>query len=142
MQQKQGETQRRQWSLSAENGCNTEALLNGCTKHFKRNELVNVRRFLVDNCPAGLHSTENRTCILCPLGTYQPSHDHKDCLSCGQGLAMTSTGATSQSQCTFLSQSNYKIYSIFEELADKERHCGSIFVLVVELRLNRAHPEV
>ena len=98
---------------------NTEAPLNGCTKHFKRNKLVNVRRFLVGNCPAGSRSTENRTCILCPLGTYQPSPGKKDCFSCGQGLTTTSTGTTSQSQCTGISQTNYKIYFIFEALIKK-----------------------
>jgi len=53
----------------------------------------------IGNCPAGSHSAENRTCISCPLGTYQPSDGQKDCLSCGQGLTTSSKGATNQSQC-------------------------------------------
>ena len=113
---------------------NTEALLNGCTKHFKSNKLVTiVWHFFVGNCPAGSHSTENRTCILCPLGTYQSSHGQKDCLSCGQGLTTTSTGATSHLQCTGISQTNYK-YSISEALI-KSVTVDRIFVLVVRRRL-------
>ncbi|XP_078370477.1 uncharacterized protein LOC144654268 isoform X2 [Oculina patagonica] len=53
----------------------------------------------IANCPAGSHSTVNRTCYPCPVGTYQPSDGEKDCLPCGQGLTTTLTGAVNRSQC-------------------------------------------
>ncbi|KAJ7327690.1 Putative ephrin-receptor like [Desmophyllum pertusum] len=53
----------------------------------------------IANCPAGSHSAVNRTCSLCPLGTYQPSDKQKDCILCGQGLTTTSIGAMKQSHC-------------------------------------------
>ena len=51
------------------------------------------------NCPAGSHSSVNRTCALCPLGSYQPSVGQMDCLPCGQGFITASPGAVSESQC-------------------------------------------
>ena len=41
----------------------------------------------------------NRTCALCPLGSYQPSVGQMDCLPCGQGFITASPGAVSELQC-------------------------------------------
>ncbi|PFX34264.1 Sushi, von Willebrand factor type A, EGF and pentraxin domain-containing protein 1 [Stylophora pistillata] len=53
----------------------------------------------IANCPAGSYSFVNRTCALCPLGSYQPSDGQIDCLPCGQGLTTVSPGTVSKSQC-------------------------------------------
>ena len=51
------------------------------------------------NCPAGSYSSVNRTCALCPLGSYQSSVGQMDCLPCRQGFTTASPGAVSESQC-------------------------------------------
>ncbi|XP_073238058.1 uncharacterized protein [Porites lutea] len=52
------------------------------------------------DCPAGSFSTPiNRTCILCPRGTYQPSRGRLSCLPCGQNLTTTSGGTVDKIQC-------------------------------------------
>lgn len=53
----------------------------------------------IANCPAGSYSFVNRTCALCPLGSYQPSDGQIDCLPCGQGLTTVSPGTVSKSRC-------------------------------------------
>ena len=54
----------------------------------------------VADCPAGSFSTPiNRTCILCPRGTYQPSRGRLSCLPCGQNLTTTSAGTVDKIQC-------------------------------------------
>ena len=61
------------------------------------------------DCPAGSYSTLNRTCILCPRGTYQPERGRPSCISCGQNLTTPSNGTADKLLC--ISKSNI-CYSI------------------------------
>ena len=68
-------------------------------KDFKLLTFLLVFVFVAD-CPAGSFSTPiNRTCILCPRGTYQPSRGRLSCLPCGQNLTTTSAGTVDKIQC-------------------------------------------
>ena len=68
-------------------------------KNFKLLTFLLVFVFVAD-CPAGSFSTSiNRTCILCPRGTYQPSRGRLSCLPCGQNLTTTSAGTVEKIQC-------------------------------------------
>ena len=66
---------------------------------------------LAADCPVGSHSSQNRTCILCPLGTYQPSRGQLTCISCGHNLTTTSNGTVDKMQCIskFVEQKNKKL---------------------------------
>ena len=56
--------------------------------------------FFLGDCPAGSYSTlKNRTCILCPRGTYQPLTGRLSCISCGQNLTTTSIGTLDKVHC-------------------------------------------
>ena len=68
-------------------------------KDFKLLTFLLVFVFVAD-CPPGSFSTPiNRTCILCPRGTYQPSRGRLSCLPCGQNLTTTSAGTVDKIQC-------------------------------------------
>ena len=54
--------------------------------------------FLAD-CPAGSYSTQNRTCSVCPLGTYQPSRGRPTCIACGERLTTISNGTVEEMDC-------------------------------------------
>lgn len=53
----------------------------------------------IADCPSGSYSTRNRTCILCPIGTYQPYTGRITCISCGQDYTTTSNGTVNKTQC-------------------------------------------
>ena len=54
---------------------------------------------LAADCPAGSYSSLNRTCILCPRGTYQPSRGRPSCISCGLSLTTHSSGTVDKKHC-------------------------------------------
>lgn len=54
---------------------------------------------LAADCPAGSYSSVNRTCILCPRGTYQPSSGRPSCISCGLNLTTHSSGTVDKKHC-------------------------------------------
>ena len=51
------------------------------------------------DCPAGSYSTQNRTCSVCPLGTYQPSPGQPSCIPCGKNLTTISNGTVEEMHC-------------------------------------------
>ena len=54
---------------------------------------------LAADCPAGSYSSVNRTCFLCPRGTYQPSRGWPSCISCGLNLTTQSSGTVDKKHC-------------------------------------------
>ena len=54
--------------------------------------------FIAD-CPAGSYSSLNRTCNLCPRGTYQPSRGRPSCIFCRQNLTTPSAGTADRNHC-------------------------------------------
>ena len=56
--------------------------------------------FFLADCPAGSYSTlANRTCILCPRGSYQPERGRISCILCGINLTTLSHGKVNEAQC-------------------------------------------
>ena len=54
---------------------------------------------IIADCPAGSYSSLNRTCSLCPRGTYQPSRGRPSCIFCGQNLTTSSSGTADRNHC-------------------------------------------
>ena len=51
------------------------------------------------NCAPGYFGIENRSCLPCPAGTYQPDERSTACLKCPYRLSITEPGAFRESQC-------------------------------------------
>lgn len=59
--------------------------------------------FLCVNCAPGYYGMENRSCLPCPAGTYQPDEGSTACLKCPYRLSITEPGAFRESQCIDIS---------------------------------------
>ena len=71
-------------------------------KHYHSgNDSLRVFWFyiFIADCPAGSYSSLNRTCSLCPRGTYQPSRGRPSCIFCGQNLTTSSAGTADRNHC-------------------------------------------
>ena len=72
-------------------------------KHYHSGNLWLFTRFFffifIADCPAGSYSSLNRTCSLCPRGTYQPSRGRPYCIFCGQNLTTSSAGTADRNHC-------------------------------------------
>lgn len=56
---------------------------------------------LTVKCPAGnFEDTSSRTCIVCPLGTYQSEVGQTSCLPCPEGKTTPMPGSTQSSMCS------------------------------------------
>ena len=63
-------------------------------------KLTRVFLYILANCPAGsYYSSENNTCVKCPLGTYQPAQGQTKCISCGKNLITALSGTVEESDC-------------------------------------------
>ena len=81
---------------------------------------------LAADCPAGSYSSVNRTCILCPRGTYQPSRGRPSCISCGLNLTTHSSGTVDKKHCiSKLINSSCNIYAL--PLATQQYIKGAAF---------------
>ena len=58
-----------------------------------------LTRIFAADCPAGSYSSLNRTCSLCPRGTYQPSRGRPSCISCGPSFTTHSSGTVDKEHC-------------------------------------------
>ena len=58
-----------------------------------------LTRIFAADCPAGWYSSLNRTCSLCPRGTYQPSRGRPSCISCGPSFTTHSSGTVDKEHC-------------------------------------------
>ena len=74
------------------------------------------------DCPTGSYSTLNRTCILCPRGTYQPERGRPSCISCGQNMTTPSNGTADKLQCISKSWSKYLLFNQTEKFLFVKDH--------------------
>ena len=70
-----------------------------------------LTRIFAADCPAGSYSPLNRTCSLCPRGTYQPSRGRASCISCGPSLTTHSSGTVDKKHCISKSIKSVVIFS-------------------------------
>ena len=71
-----------------------------------------LTRIFAADCPAGSYSSLNRTCSLCPRGTYQPSRGRPSCISCGPSFTTHSSGAVDKEHCISKSIKAAVIFSV------------------------------
>ena len=51
-------------------------------------------------CPPGSSLSKGNTCVLCPVGTYQPYAQKSSCLPCPSDSTTKVAGATLRSECS------------------------------------------
>ena len=71
-----------------------------------------LTRIFAADCPAGSYSSFDRTCTLCPLGTYQPSRGRPSCISCGPSFTTHSSGTVDKEHCISKSIKSAVIFQV------------------------------